>query len=126
MKPNAKLLDGRRILVFEDDPILLEMVREVLEDEGALVEGRAEPDSGDAGGAFDLLVADVVLPGRSGIDLAADLARARPALRVLLMSGFGDPEIAARDRIPAYDSLIKPFLPEDLVAKAYGLLHRPS
>jgi hypothetical protein len=40
------------------------------------------------------------------------------------MSGFGDPEIGARDLRVQFDTLLKPFLPEDFTAKLLGLSRR--
>jgi DNA-binding response OmpR family regulator len=73
---------------------------------------------------IDILISDVVLPSRSGFQLAEELARIQPGIRVLFMSGFGDPEIGARDLLIPFDTLLKPFLPEDFLAKIVGLLAR--
>ncbi len=125
--PNS-LLGGRRLLVVEDDASLSPLLRLLMEEAGASVRIATEPDEAlrelAAMGQADLLICDVVLPGRSGFQLAEEMAALQPGLRVLFMSGFGDPEIGARDLVLSFDTLLKPFLPEDFLAKVVGLLAR--
>ena len=76
-----------------------------------------------AAGAIDLVITDVVMPGMSGLDLAADLTRAHPALKVLYMSGYVD-SIAMQvigERSPEA-VLLKPFSEEDLLGRVNHLL----
>ena len=65
----------------------------------------------------DLLISDVVMPGMSGIDLAAAVRSSHPEVPVLFVSGYAD---AARDGAPASipkDALLaKPFSPDELLA----------
>ena len=126
MTPTAPTLQGKRILLVEDDPILAPFLEMILAESGAVVKAALEPDQVaqalEAVGIPDVLVTDVVLPGKSGFQLAGEIALAHPHVRVLFMSGFGDPEIGARDLQVPFDTLLKPFLPEDFVAKVLGLV----
>ncbi len=81
------------VLVVEDEDAVREFVRLVLEQAGyavlptanaeqALDVYRADPYR------IDLVLTDVVMPARSGPELAADLARIRPNVRVVFMSGY--------------------------------------
>lgn len=80
-----------RVLLVEDEPYALEALAEVLEsldfdvvpclDAGEARRALAESD-------FDLLLSDIVLGGESGIDLAHAALADRPALSVILMSGY--------------------------------------
>lgn len=120
-------LKGCTILLVEDDPGVLELVHLVLTEAGATVVAVSEPDAASSLVPFpkiDLLVTDVVLPGRSGFQLAEEVVARRPTVKVLFMSGYGDPDIGARDLAVPFDSALKPFLPEDLVAKVFALRHR--
>jgi len=120
-------LRGCSILLVEDDPGVLELVHLVLTEAGATVVGVAEPDAASALDPFpkiDVLVTDVVLPGRSGFQLAEEVVGRRPNVRVLFMSGYGDPEIGARELSVPFDSALKPFLPEDLIVKVVDLFKR--
>lgn len=120
-------LKGCSILLVEDDPGVLELVNLVLTEAGANVVAVSEPDAASALNPFpkvDILVTDIVLPGRSGFQLAEEVVSRRPGVRVLFMSGYGDPEIGARELSVPFDSALKPFLPEDLVAKLFALHRR--
>lgn len=120
-------LKGCSILLVEDDPGVLELVQLVLTEAGATVVAVPDPDSASNLKPFpriDILVTDVVMPGRSGFQLAEELASRNGRIKVLFMSGYGDPEIGARELPVQFDSALKPFLPEDLVAKLFALSRR--
>jgi DNA-binding response OmpR family regulator len=120
-------LKGCSILLVEDDPGVLELVQLVLTEAGASVVAVSDPDSASNLKPFpriDILVTDVVLPGRSGFQLAEEIASRKGSIKVLFMSGYGDPEIGARELPVQFDSALKPFLPEDLVAKLFALSRR--
>lgn len=125
MSSDIPTLQGKTLLIVEDDPTLLPFLELLLSDSGADVRAAVDPDKAIAAlGALprlDILVTDVVLPGRSGFQLAAEIVAKHPDVRVLFMSGFGDPEIGARDLKVKFDTLLKPFLPEDFRAKLLGL-----
>jgi len=82
------------ILVVEDNGALRRLMARVLSDEGFQVRQaasalkglelfRAQPES------VDLAVVDMVMPGMSGLDLAAELERLRPGIKILYTSGYG-------------------------------------
>lgn len=91
------------ILLVEDDRNLRTMVADALTASGfrvsAAPDGDTARDVWTAYGPFDLLLTDVVMPGKSGPELAVELQALQPALPVLFMSGcLGDarlPEGAA-------------------------------
>ena len=93
--------DRKIVLVVEDDPDVLEMATEAVRNLG--YEMLAAPDAAAALEILrrdqwvDLLFTDVLLPGMNGVELARDARRIRPALRVLLASGY--PRDALRDRL---------------------------
>jgi len=86
------------ILVVEDDPLILEFLCEILEDEGFKV--RAEPTADQAlpflenhVGEISLLLTDITMPGAlNGADLANRVGDSWPALPIMIMSGFETPE----------------------------------
>lgn len=119
------------ILVVEDNGALRRLMKRTLADSGYLVleagnasHGlevfRAEPRS------VDLAVIDMVMPGMSGLDLAAELERQRPGMKILYISGYSTSvaieSISHRspDRV-----LLKPFQAQDLVDRVHRLL-RPD
>ncbi len=86
---------GERILLVEDDGGIREFAKRVLVDSG--YEGFEAANSEEAlnlfdkeKGNFDLVFSDVVLPGKSGLQLVEELHSRKPELKVLLTSGYTD------------------------------------
>ena len=103
------------ILLVEDDPVVLEMVSEILRQSGYMVLTAASTPQAlktweKFGRLIDLLLTDVLIPCRStGLELARKFQQSKPKLKIVFTSGFG-PEICAGD--PAMASgwfLPKPF-----------------
>jgi two-component system, cell cycle sensor histidine kinase and response regulator CckA len=128
MTGSTAILAGKTVLVVEDDSSLSPLLRLLVEDAGASVRLAEEPTEAlriaKELKQIDVLVSDVVLPSRSGFQLAEEIAGLHPETRVLFISGFGDPEIGARDLVMPFDTLLKPFLPEDFIAKIVALTAR--
>ncbi|MFZ5788618.1 MAG: PAS domain S-box protein [Acidobacteriota bacterium] len=111
--------DGVRVLLIEDETVLRDGLAEVL---GALGYDVVAVGSGEeaaalpAEPAFDVVLADLSLPGAGGQTVTARLSRRWPALRVVLMSGYPEGTLAAADmsRISGY--LEKPFGMDTLAA----------
>ena len=90
-----------RILLVDDHAILRAGLKRILEDEfgDAVVgeAGQAEDAARQlAACAWDVVVLDISLPGRSGLDLLPDIRRDHPATKVIVLSSFGDPQFAVR------------------------------
>jgi DNA-binding NtrC family response regulator len=68
-----------------------------------------------------LVIADVVMPASSGLELASQIVELNPAAKILLMSGYSDSvlEVEARKRFPF---IRKPFLAEELLRKVREVL----
>ena len=118
-----------RILVVDDEESILKIVDYALTQEGYEVH-----TAGDAaGGEFifsqvkpDLVILDVMLPGKSGLDIARDL-RAQSSIPIIMLSARGD-EV---DRIlglefGADDYVTKPFSPRELVSRVKAILRRTN
>lgn len=115
-----------RILLADDDGTVRELVARVLESGGHAVrvaqDGQEALGLADSGGAFDILVTDVHMPGIDGITLAKTLAAKQPGLKVLLLSGFpeqlqrGKSELTGR-----VETLTKPCSVEDIRARIAAL-----
>ena len=109
------------VLLVDDDATFLELLEEVLCAKGYRVKVASGPrEALDTAAGLeqppDLLISDVVMPGMTGTDLARELARAHPSLRVLLMSGYNDEDLAARGAQSAYAAYIqKPFTTAELL-----------
>jgi PAS domain S-box-containing protein len=86
---------AERLLVVEDDPLVREFLAACLLGAGYQVFATATAElAADElavpGRAFDMLLTDIVLPKRSGVDLASDLLEKRPELPVLFLSGYSE------------------------------------
>lgn len=78
-----------------------------------------------ADGHLDAVVLDVMMPGRSGMDVLADLAETHPGLPVLMLTALTDADhIVAALRGGAVDHVTKPFSPEVLVARLEAAVAR--
>ena len=108
-----------RILIIDDEDGVRNSLSLLLADEGydTTTADRADRALEIARQtAFDVILCDVRMPGRSGLDLLPDLVRAQPDATVLMMSAYGDVEQALQAvRRGAYDYLAKPFQTEELL-----------
>jgi CheY-like chemotaxis protein len=78
----------------------------------------------ETGGAIDLLLTDVVMPGLGGKELAAQVASRYPNTRILYMTGYTDDEVLRRGILDEGRALIlKPFSPTDLLRKIRSILN---
>jgi DNA-binding response OmpR family regulator len=113
------------ILLLEDEPMLRELVAEMLTAVGyrvlAAADGNAaERISGRHKGPIHLLLSDMMLPGRNGEEVAFRLASMRPEARLLYMSAFPVDRLRNRDSQTMF--LAKPFGRDSLLqAVASGL-----
>jgi len=118
---------SQTILIAEDDGAVRRFARDVLAGHGYTVLDARDGDEALAiaqkhSGPIDLLVADVVMPGLSGRDLAARLAADRPDVRVLYMSGYSEKMIIRAGLEHGLTLLPKPFLPADLLQRVGEML----
>jgi two-component system cell cycle sensor histidine kinase/response regulator CckA len=109
-----------RILLVEDEESVRKLAVRFLGDSGYNVVEAGDVPSALAvlhhhGGRIDLLVTDVAMPGKSGVDLADEMRKVYPRLPVLFVSGYADGESMKRSLLPGLEQLLgKPFRPEDL------------
>ena len=123
--PEPRQPSGERILLVDDEAVLRRLARTILLRQGynvveasgpaeALVLAAAQPDS------FDLLLADVMMPGMRGWEMVNLLRVSQPRARVLYMSGYaGDLESAGGKVRPL---LAKPFKPRELLDEVRRVL----
>ena len=94
------------VLVVEDEDTVRLMIRQSLQLAGySVLEANRGTEAlqlaAQYSGPIHLLITDVVLPGISGRELAEDLIRQRPALKVLYMSGHMEDAVVRRGVLPA-------------------------
>ncbi len=117
-----------RILLIEDDELLGESVKEALSTEGYAVDWFADGalvDSALKAASFDLVILDVRLPGKSGIEILRAMRHAGMDTSVLLLTACDDvsDKVAGLDA-GADDYLTKPFDMDELSARIRSLLRR--
>lgn len=107
------------VLVIDDEPVVRAAVRRVLEANGLRVATADDAASALAHPALvncRLVLCDLMLPDRSGIEVLRALARRRPGLPVVLITGYATPDHAARARnAGAAAFLAKPFEATELM-----------
>jgi CheY-like chemotaxis protein len=119
------------VLVVEDNDGVRAHSVSILAELGYQVLEAADADAAleilDQGARIDLLFTDVVLPGRSGRELA-DAARVqRPGLRVLYTTGYSRDAIVHNGRLdPGVQLIAKPFTFDQLAARVRDVLDQPS
>ncbi len=119
-----------RIVVVEDEPAIADFLVRGLEAAGYSVALAADGPSGERlvlGGEADLVVLDVMLPGKGGLEVLASIREVRPHLPVIILSAKGEIE----DRIAGLDSgatdyVTKPFSVPELLARIRAHLRTGS
>jgi two-component system cell cycle sensor histidine kinase/response regulator CckA len=117
-----------RLLVVDDEDMVRSTVVRALRRAGMEVLEAASAAEGLARarefeGAIDLLITDVVMPGMGGPDLAKELAKSRPGMKVLFVSGYTDLGPKGSGAVHEGAALLtKPFMPADLLRQVRAML----
>ena len=119
-------LAAARVLVVEDEVGIVDFVRRGLEARGFTVQVALDGIEGERlalSESFDAIVLDLMLPGRSGLEILASVRDAKPNVPVIVLTARGDIE----DRVTgldagAVDYLVKPFSVAELVARVSAQL----
>lgn len=117
-----------RALVIEDNPKMAQGIQAGLQDAGFATEvshGGIEGEDLAAGHPFDIIVLDLMLPDRDGIEVCRNLRRRKIATPIIMLTSLGatDDKVQGLDA-GADDYLVKPFKFEELVARIRALLRR--
>ncbi|MET3211241.1 UNVERIFIED_CONTAM: two-component system response regulator CiaR [Paenibacillus sp. PvR008] len=117
-----------RVLVVEDDPSLLKIVRDLFESESFLTDGA---ETGDEGyylaqqNIYDLIILDIMLPGMNGVEIVKRLRAQSMLVPIILLTA----KDAVEDRVAgldvgADDYVTKPFAVSELLARTRAVLRR--
>jgi two-component system, cell cycle sensor histidine kinase and response regulator CckA len=128
----AQPSEGATVLVVEDEDAIRASILRLLQREGYTV-----LEASDGAKALELLedkatdqvalvLTDLRMPGMDGRQLAAALARRRPSLPIVFMSGFTAQLMDLRLVSPHLALLAKPFRDSDLLATVRGQLNRSA
>jgi DNA-binding NtrC family response regulator len=121
--------EAGRILVIDDEPIVREVLRDVLAREAYSLTFAVDAETGLEAldrQEFDLVVLDLMLPGMGGLEALTEIRRRDPDQVIVMLTAFGSVETAVQAmRMGANDYLTKPFKNDDVLrAVGRGLSHR--
>ena len=119
---------GPTILVVDDEPPIIDLVRGYLEREGYVVHAAGDGPSAVAGVrdlAPDVVILDVMLPGFDGIEACRQIRAFSEAYVLMLTARSEEIDRVVGLTVGADDYLVKPFSPRELVARVKALLRRP-
>jgi DNA-binding response OmpR family regulator len=121
VRAQIRPMPGARILLVEDESGIVDFVCRGLQAEGFAVESELDGREGERRAlhdSFDLIVLDLMLPGRSGLEILSSVRQAKPNVPVIVLTALGEIE----DRVVgldagAVDYLVKPFSVAELAAR---------
>ena len=123
-------MSQRVILVVEDDPAIRRGLVDALEFAGYATLACADGKEGlerALSAALDLVILDVILPERSGIEILEEVRRCRPTLPVILVTARGaEPDRVLGLQSGADDYVVKPFSARELLARVEAVLRRSA
>jgi CheY-like chemotaxis protein len=120
---------GETVMIVDDELALVRLAEETLAELGyepvgfdssvaALQAFHSEPRR------FDLLLTDEAMPEVTGTELARKIRQLRPEIPIILMSGYGDPQLSERARaVGVIDVLRKPLIRRDIAEPVARALH---
>jgi DNA-binding response OmpR family regulator len=117
------------ILVVDDEPDVRQVIRQALERDGHDVVESSDATGADAalrnGTVVDLVLLDIGMPDRSGLDLLTESGR--PDVPIIVVSGrSAEPDRVVGLRLGADDYIVKPFSVHELAARVAAVLRRAA
>jgi DNA-binding response OmpR family regulator len=117
-----------KILIIEDEPRVASFIKEGLEEkkyETMVAYDGTEGEKAALGEDVDLVILDLIIPGKSGIDVCRSVKASRPDLPVLMLTALS----TTLDKVAGFDAgaddyLVKPFDFPELLARIKSLLKR--
>jgi two-component system, OmpR family, response regulator len=118
-----------RVLIIEDDPMLLQLLSRVIEEEGGTVETALEGEQGQTRALqsdnFDVIILDWMLPDKDGLSVCQDLRAAGVTTPILMLTARGEVQDRVRGLTSGADDYVcKPFEVEELLARVEALSRR--
>jgi two-component system response regulator (stage 0 sporulation protein F) len=115
------------ILVIEDRADERETITQILADAGHVVHGAADGRAAEAllaAEPADLVITDLRMPNKDGLELTMELRARRPSLKIIAMSGQapGDQLLRVAKFLGATQTLPKPFTPDELLRAVDAVL----
>ncbi|HVO38165.1 MAG TPA: response regulator [Spirochaetia bacterium] len=115
-----------KVLVIDDEQIVLVSVQRILEAEGFTVDLSASGKQGRAWAlerAYDLVLSDIRMPEVGGMRVLRDIKRAKPHLPIVIITGYATVASAVQAmKLGAADYVEKPFTPDGLLQAVRGAI----
>lgn len=116
------------ILLVEDEPKVADFIRKGLKEKAYSVELASDGTQGEERAlkeAFDLVILDVILPGKSGLEVCKTVRKEKPDLPIIMLTALG----TTQDKVTGFESgaddyLVKPFHFDELLARIRALSRR--
>lgn len=120
---------SKTVLIVDDDPTQRRLLQAVVEKSGFSVLQAGDGDAavrmatGPDAGHVDLMLLDLIMPGRDGMDVLTEVASLRPELPVIVLTGKGSIEaVVSAMKTGARDFVVKPAAPERIVVSIRNAL----
>src|SRR5437588_4083868 len=121
-------MPGTRVVVIEDEPAIRRGVVDALRATGYQVTEAADGAKGleeAVRQGVDLVLLDLLLPKRDGLDVLAEVRKVRPTLPVIILTARGTEDDRVRGlKMGADDYVVKPFSARELLARVEAVLRR--
>ena len=112
-------MGNKKVLAIDDERIVLDSIRKILEEEDFTVEAFINGRQGLASATqndYDLVLTDLRMPDIGGMRILRDVKRIKPAMPVVMITGFGTVKSAVQAmKLGAAEYLEKPFSPDQLL-----------
>jgi len=90
---------GKRVLIIDDDPVILDAVATILEDMGHRVDGHTSSPEGEQAAVsedYDLILMDLRMPVKNGAEVTASILASKPEAKILIITGHPTDPLAAQ------------------------------
>ena len=100
----------KRILVIDDEDMIVDVIKVILEDMGFAVAGYQDPEEGVAeaiSGDYQLILADLRMPGKNGAQVTTEILAARPDATILIITAYPSDPLARKALDAGATALLK-------------------
>ena len=120
-------MEKKKVLVIDDERIVLDSITKILKEENFAVEVSLSGCQGLEWATqkdYDIVLTDLRMPDIGGMRILRDVKRVKPAIPVVMITGFGTVKSAVQAmKLGAAEYLEKPFSPDELVKTVNSALH---
>ena len=116
-----------QILIIDDEDVVREMLRDILEPEGYVI---LDAENGKKGleifnpETIDLVITDIMMPEKDGFETITALNQIKPGIKIIALTGYGLHNLPIAFDLGAALVYEKPIIPKDLKLAVAGLLNK--